>query len=284
MNLLYCSDLHGDHALYERLDRAVADVRPRIIVLGGDMLPDDSAMAPEKMGHTQPAYVREVLRPALKRFLKVAGGVRTLFIFGNHDWSSSATAMKELSAEGLVTVLDLQNPVEIDGVHFVGYACCPPTPWYVKDFERLDEPGDRPPLLGGARWDDRFSRPGTHPAAVLFGKAPTMTEELAELKTPPAPWVFVAHAPPYGSDLDQSFSGQSFGSRAVRGVIEQRRPMLSLHGHIHESPRISGKHQQRIGDTVSVNVGQESAALNYAVIDLDAASSAVRTVDHRRLS
>ena len=43
MKLLFCSDLHGDAPNYARLQTAAAELRPDLIILGGDMLPDDTA-------------------------------------------------------------------------------------------------------------------------------------------------------------------------------------------------------------------------------------------------
>jgi len=42
------------------------------------------------------------------------------------------------------------------------------------------------------------------------------------------------------------------GSQAVRDAIEQYQPLLSLHGHIHESRNVI-----KIGRTTSVNPGSE---------------------------
>jgi Icc-related predicted phosphoesterase len=42
------------------------------------------------------------------------------------------------------------------------------------------------------------------------------------------------------------------GSIAVRDFIEQRQPLLGLHGHVHES-----KAGQRIGSTLCLNPGSE---------------------------
>lgn len=284
MRLLYCSDLHGDRDHYTRLEAAARQMRPDVIILGGDMLPDDSALQPDQMGHTQPQFVREVLRSILENLRKAAGGATILFVFGNHDWGSSVVAVQELADDGLVRILDPKIAIEIDGVRFVGYSYTPPTPWYVKDFERLDEPGDRPPLLGGARWDPRFSRVATHPSAVLFKNGDSIAEDLADIAVPADPWVFVAHAPPHGSDLDRTFGDKSYGSRAIRAVIEQRQPTLSLHGHIHESPRVSGSIRQDFGRTVSVNVGQTSDELSYAAIEIDVAAAKITNLEHRHQS
>jgi len=79
--------------------------------------------------------------------------------------------------------------------------------------------------------------------------------------------VLVSHSPPKGVvDLSNYHGGGHVGSQAVRRWIEEKQPILSLHGHIHESRGFG-----RIGKTVVVNPGSEAehGALLYAVIDLD---------------
>jgi Icc-related predicted phosphoesterase len=43
------------------------------------------------------------------------------------------------------------------------------------------------------------------------------------------------------------------GSRAVRRLIEEFQPLLSVHGHIHESGG-----ERRIGETLCINPGSEA--------------------------
>ena len=77
------------------------------------------------------------------------------------------------------------------------------------------------------------------------------------------------HAPPYNSGLDTAprvnpdlsvkvgFGGIEFdrmGSKAVRKMIEKYKPLLGLHGHIHESAGF-----RRLGRTLCVNPGSEYA-------------------------
>jgi len=106
-------------------------------VLGGDMSPTIRRCI--RSGWASPTRIREgpvprdYPRPSRRGFCK-----EVVVIFGNHDWRSSAEAMKELAANGLVSVLCHTKAVEIDGLAFLGYSCTPPTAWYVKDFERLD--------------------------------------------------------------------------------------------------------------------------------------------------
>jgi len=93
-------------------------------------------------------------------------------------------------------------------------------------------------------------------------------------------WIFSLHAPPRASGLDDApemdenlnvlNAGQStvpVGSTAVRRAIEERKPLLSLHGHIHEAKGVA-----RIGKTLCVNPGSlyEQGVLQGALIELDA--------------
>jgi Icc-related predicted phosphoesterase len=56
------------------------------------------------------------------------------------------------------------------------------------------------------------------------------------------------------------------GSTAVRAAVEKYEPLLSLHGHIHES-----KAATRIGPTLAINPGSEypEGLLRGAIVDLD---------------
>lgn len=79
--------------------------------------------------------------------------------------------------------------------------------------------------------------------------------------------IFNIHVPPYESSLDTAFEVDEdlnyvtkggrphevpTGSPAVRQIIEETQPLLSLHGHIHESRGVT-----RIGRTVAINPGSD---------------------------
>jgi uncharacterized protein len=92
--------------------------------------------------------------------------------------------------------------------------------------------------------------------------------------------IFNFHAPPYGTGLDEApalddslrpmHGGavmKPVGSTAVREAITAHQPMLSLHGHIHESRAV-----KRMGRTLAINPGSVygDGVLQGAVLDLDA--------------
>lgn len=92
--------------------------------------------------------------------------------------------------------------------------------------------------------------------------------------------VIMTHVPPYDSGLDTApllspdlrptvSAGDVLrgpvGSTGVRRAIEMFRPVLGVHGHIHESGG-----ERRIGDTVAINAGSEAnhGILRGYVVDL----------------
>jgi Icc-related predicted phosphoesterase len=92
-------------------------------------------------------------------------------------------------------------------------------------------------------------------------------KRLADQLETPRRAIFNIHVPPYESSLDTAFEVDddlryvmkggrphevATGSPAVRQIIEETQPLLSLHGHIHESKGVT-----RIGRTVAVNPGSD---------------------------
>jgi Icc-related predicted phosphoesterase len=91
--------------------------------------------------------------------------------------------------------------------------------------------------------------------------------------------IFNFHAPPYGTGLDEApalddslrpmHGGavmKPVGSTAVRDAILKHQPLLSVHGHIHESRAI-----KRLGRTMAINPGSVygDGVLQGAVLELD---------------
>jgi Icc-related predicted phosphoesterase len=79
--------------------------------------------------------------------------------------------------------------------------------------------------------------------------------------------IFILHIPPIDTNLDEAYETDDqsrirtrgpaalkihAGSKAVRNVIEEKQPLLALHGHIHESPGWT-----MIGRTLCLNPGSE---------------------------
>jgi len=68
--------------------------------------------------------------------------------------------------------------------------------------------------------------------------------------------------------LDRCANGGNVGSKAVYNFLKDRQPILSLHGHIHESPEVGGIWKSLLGKTVCIQPGQ-LASFTYVTINLE---------------
>jgi Icc-related predicted phosphoesterase len=66
------------------------------------------------------------------------------------------------------------------------------------------------------------------------------------------------------------------GSIAVRRFIEDRQPYLTLHGHIHESTRLTGSWRDRMGRTHMFSAAHDGPELALVRFDLDDLEGAER--------
>nr|MBA3347570.1 metallophosphoesterase [Actinomycetota bacterium] len=106
-------------------------------------------------------------------------------------------------------------------------------------------------------------------------------EDIAAQLDPELPAIFNLHVPPYDTGLDTApqvdqdlrvvtVGGQPsmvpVGSRAVRELVERRQPLVSLHGHIHESRGVA-----HLGRTLCLNPGSNYAdgVLDGAIVDIE---------------
>ncbi|MBW7906578.1 MAG: metallophosphoesterase [Phycisphaerae bacterium] len=265
MRLCFCSDLHGRAPLYSQLERLLRAERPELLILGGDMFPDGDLDDPRAV---QGRFVHERFIPWVRRMRTELAGMQVSCILGNHDWLFSKDYLAEYHNQGAIVLLTHRAPWVLDGVAFIGYSRTPPTPYWVKDFERLDMPDDPPPEMGGAIWDRVTQQPRPAEPETYFVPQTSLQSELAGAARPAPPWIFVCHAPPHASMLDRlPHVDHPVGSRAVREFIEQRQPLCSLHGHIHESPTVTGAYYDLIGATTSINPGQSSSRLHAVLLE-----------------
>ena len=113
------------------------------------------------------------------------------------------------------------------------------------------------------------------PEDVLATKIDAVVSQIPDLSRA----VFNFHAPPYGTGLDEAPALDAnmrpthggavmkpVGSTAVKAAIGKYQPMLSVHGHIHESKGVT-----RLGRTLTMNPGSSysDGVLQGAVLDLN---------------
>jgi uncharacterized protein len=259
MKLVFSSDLHGDIPLYRTLAEWVRSETADFLVLGGDLLP---SFAPsgryEDMLPCQRGFGRRFLLPFFRELLRDGPAKGILLIPGN--WDLGYSFLFEDPVEGLVDV-SLKRHALPNGYVLIGYPFVPPTPFRPKEFEKRDDkdspwpPQKTPSYIRDPDSDDALL--AVDPGPYLRGRT-TIGEDLAGLPSPAsfAKTICVMHSPPAKTRLDRIAGGQAVGSHAIRAWTEKNQPRIALHGHIHESPLVSGSYADRIGETLAVNPGQ----------------------------
>jgi Icc-related predicted phosphoesterase len=274
----FVSDLHGRTDRYRKLFDAARAAHPRAIFIGGDILPHFGR------ADVAPDFVRQYLLPELGRLRGSMGSdyPRIFLIPGNDDPRIHEQALLEGEEAGLLSYMHMKRQ-QFGPWTVYGYAITPPSPFRSKDWERYDvsryvDPGSVSPEEGmrSVPVDLAEIRHGTIAADLeqLFG-----SEDLGKA-------VALFHAPPYGSGLDRAaLDGKSVdhvpldvhvGSIAIRRFIESRQPLITLHGHVHESARITGIWREHIGSTLSISAAHDGPELALVRLDLENPEAAVR--------
>ncbi len=259
MKFLYTSDLHGEIHLYQQLFSLAVSSSSEILVIGGDLLP---SFAPTKryedMVPTQRTFINQFLSPFFKRILESAP-IRQIFLIPG-NWDLGYPFLFRETTEQIIDLNQRRHRLK-NGFEIIGYPFVPPTPFRPKDYEKMDDrkapwpPQKNPSYIRSSDQADRLVP--IDPYLYLRGRE-TIEEDLDRLPKPlhPKRAIYVMHSPPLATRLDLIRGGKAAGSRSIKVFIEKNQPLLTLHGHIHEAPELSGAYMDRIGETLSVNPGQ----------------------------
>src|SRR5713226_4155276 len=280
--IFFATDLHGSEMCWRKFLNAAKFYEAEILICGGDMT--GKAMIPivEENGHytvtiaserqvvtadqvgdienqirrkgyyplhVTPERLQELDVDADKRketFQQIMlDGVRIFVCPGNDD----EMEVDDVVRESDMVELGEGQVVEIEGFKMISTGWSNHTPWNTHREETEENLGQR--IEAMARNVSDFSHA-----------------------------IFNLHCPPYRSGLDEApaidadlkllHGGRALrpvGSTAVRQMIDKHQPLLSLHGHIHES-----KGAVKLGKTLAINPGSayEEGILMAAVINLDA--------------
>jgi Icc-related predicted phosphoesterase len=133
----------------------------------------------------------------------------------------------------------------------------------------VDIPGDLQLLASGWSNHTPWHTPREETEDELFARLDALAQQVRD----PRRAIFMIHVPPFDSGLDTApildetlrptiSAGDVLrgpvGSTAVRRIIEEYQPALSVHGHIHESGG-----ERKLGKTVCINPGSEA---NHGVL------------------
>jgi uncharacterized protein len=305
MKIFFATDIHGSETCWRKFLNAAAFYKADMVILGGDVTgkvmipivahtgywqvtvrgesirmetreelaeierkirntgsypavvtPDELTVLSNTEGEVDRRFSIEMMN-SLDRWLdmadtKLRGGDIGCILNGGNDDIFEIDQMIESSpcvtfAEGKL--------LDIDGFSLISMGWTNPTPW------------------------DTFREA---PEDELAAKIEAVANQVPDMGRA----IFNFHAPPYGTGLDEApaldenlrpvLGGavmKPVGSVAVRDAILKHQPMLSVHGHIHESRGI-----KKMNRTLAINPGSVygDGVLQGAVIELDAKRAKVK--------
>ena len=287
--IFFATDLHGSETCFRKFVAAAGFYGADLLVLGGDLtgkLVVPLVSQPDGRYEARVHGRRRLLdsdgAADLERQARVAGSYTRRMTPEEHQHlEANPEAVEELFAELMTDTLRrwLRHANERLAGSEVRILTAPGNddPWLVDDVLR-EHGGERVALAEGeivevapghelltTGWTNKtpWNTPREYPEEAIAQRLDDLAAGLAN----PAGALFNVHVPPYDSRLDTApLLGQDLkvrtsmggevtapvGSTAVRDAIERHQPLVSLHGHIHESGGTA-----RLGRTLAVNAGSE---------------------------
>lgn len=299
--LFYAGDVHGSRLCWKKFVNAAAHYPADALVMGGDLTgkalvpivrEGDGSYSAEVIGERRTARTAEEL-DQMQRAIS-ANGMYALIVDPDEARALAADAAhrEEVFERALLDELRLWVQLADERLPASGaHAYVIPgndDPWTVDAVlasgtsviacdEAVTEIGPHEMASFGYSNRTPWHTPRELDEEEIYARLKRLVDQLEE----PNRAILNIHVPPYESSLDTAFEvGEdlhyvmkggrphevSTGSSAVRQIIEETQPLLSLHGHIHESRGVT-----KIGRTVAVNPGSDygSGHLDGCLVHLE---------------
>jgi uncharacterized protein len=298
MRIFFATDIHGSEVCWRKFLNSAAFYKADLVVLGGDVT--GKAMVPivDHGGYWQTTVRGESIRLDTKQDLDdIVARIRNSGFYPAivspdelRHLGDNESAVDQRFTQEMISSLDRWLDMADGKLHGGDIPCI--LNGGNDDIFEIDHVIEASPCVSFAEGKlmdlDGFSLVSmgwTNPTPWnTYREAPepelaAKIEELAVLVPDMGRAIFNFHAPPYGTGLDEApaldenlrpmHGGavmKPVGSTAVRDAILKHQPMLSVHGHIHESRAI-----KRMGRTMAINPGSVygDGVLQGAVLELD---------------
>jgi uncharacterized protein len=274
MNCFFVSDLHGKLHKYHKLIEQIRIQIPDVLFIGGDILPHAFLTLNDSKYGVINDFIIDFIFPLFEELKNEMGNnyPDIFIILGNDDPKVEESKLIDGEKNKLWRYIH-NKKFEINNFMIFGYANIPPTPFQLKDWELYDvsrfvDPGSIPPTEG--------RRSVIPDRDIEYATIQNDLEELTENENLDNA-IFLFHSPPYQTKLDRAnLDGKMIdyipldvhiGSIAIQRFIEEKQPLLTLHGHVHESSTLTGCWSDKIGETMMFSAAYEKD--NLVIIHFD---------------
>jgi Icc-related predicted phosphoesterase len=297
--ICFVTDVHGSERCFRKFLNTAKFYDAQYLILGGDitgktLVGIERGPTGWRCSFNEHDY-RDMDDDEMRRVAQLIRDSGQYPVMGDHDELAELFSPERRDATFRAAVVDgIRRWMDIADERLAGTEVqCYVTPGN-DDFWEIDAPlkaAARVQFVEGSRvrLDDRHEMITTGYSNVTPWKSPRELPEpelaerikgMYESVEDPEHLIAVIHPPPYGTELDQApqidsdFRVQTegaatkigpVGSTAVRDFILEAQPLLSLHGHVHES-----QGAQRLGRTLCINPGSEyhAGSLSCAIVTL----------------
>ena len=253
MKFIYVSDIHGDTYKYERLLEQAIEKNIKYIVIGGDLLPKNGDRV-----FIQPEFIEKELGNFFGKLKE--NDIKCILIPGNDDLENNDEKLNEV-CDRYSNVYDIdRKKLDVEDVCFIGLSSVLDNPFARKNRVFVEDESEMQPQLSDRIYVEKGTKVITVDEWKEYRKK--YVEKIDDiLKNLPEPTkdkkaIYVFHVPPYGVGLDVCSGNIEVGSKVIRKFLENSNGYMSLHGHIHESPKVSGKWYNTLGNTICIQPGQ----------------------------
>ncbi|WP_320043220.1 metallophosphoesterase [uncultured Desulfobacter sp.] len=260
MKVLYTTDLHGNEGFYQSLLNLIKTNTVDIIINGGDMLPKIEPIF---------SHQKEFLTFLEKEYFPKIEDHKIHFLcqLGNDDLKIFDEKFDSICNKFRYIHNVAQKRIEVGDFEFIGFNLVTDYPFGLKDRCRRDKEHFEIPLQYGVPVfsGEKFEWKVIKNWADEIKKMPTLNSELADLPKPQKirKTIYIIHMPPAGLGLDRTVNDDRPESWAVREFLETQQPLLSFHGHIHNSYQESGVWRAKLEKTICVQPGQSNSEFVY---------------------
>lgn len=299
--LFYAGDIHGSRVCWKKFVNAAAHYPADVLVMGGDLTgkalvpivrEGDGSYSARVIGELRIARTAEEL-DQLQRAIST-NGMYPLIVDPEEARALAEDSVRREEVFEQALLDELRLWVELADERLAGTGKCAyvipgnDDPWSVDEVlaagssvvacdETVQSVGPHELVSFGYSNRTPWRTPRELDEDEIYSRLKRLVDQVEE----PNRAILNVHVPPYESSLDTAFEVDEdlryvmkggrpheipTGSPAVRQIIEETQPLLSLHGHIHESKGVT-----KIGRTVAINPGSDygSGHLDGCLVHLE---------------
>ena len=274
MKCIFVSDLHGNIKKFKKLFILIKKENFDGVFIGGDILPNQY-----NLRNSMNEFLEKIFFSEIK---KLKNPPNFFIIMGNDDPRIFEDLFIDAEKKGLIKYIH-NKTIGFNNLYVSGYSYIPPTPYQLKDWEKYDV--SRFVDVGAISPENGIRTTKISEDQIRYS---TISEDLKVLSknAPIDKTIFLFHSPPYKTNLDRADLDRKkvdyvsvdvyVGSIAIKRFIDSKQPFLTLHGHIHETVRLTGKWKEKFGSTYSFSAAHDGKELAIVKFDTENLEKATR--------